>query len=168
MVARLAALVAAAGVTGCASTDDGPITVPSATTTAAIGPAGEEALQRQLSVATVEVGDRVFKFAATCYAPGAGDLLVLGVAEDPESDDSVELYLQAFIADPYIGLRLSDGTLIESALDGPLDIYFQDDAIRVSAVRFVQNLDLGTGEGEDVGLGELEVFCSDYLRELPS
>ena len=119
-------------------------------------------------MATVEVGDRVFEFAATCYAPGAGDLLVLGVAEDPESDGFVELYLQAFIADPYIGLRLSDGTLIESALDGPLDIYFQDDTIRVSAVRFVQSLDLGTGEGESVGLGELQVFCFDYLSDLPT
>ena len=165
MAVWLAALAAAAGLAGCASTDDGPITVSSTATPGAIGAAGEE---RRPSVATVEVGDRVFEFAATCYAPGAGDLLVLGVAEDPESDGFVELYLQAFIADPYIGLRLSDGTLIESALDGPLDIYFQDDTIRVSALRFVQSLDLGTGEGESVGLGELEVFCFDYLRELPT
>lgn len=129
---------------------------------------GEDGSTLAPSEATVQVDDVVYRFAVTCHALGAGDLLVLGVAEDPESERLVEMYLQAFIADPYIGLRVGDGKLIEAALDAPLDLYIQDDVIRASAVRFVHSLDLGTGESESAGLGELEVSCSEYSRGLPT
>lgn len=163
--AILLAVLAVVACAACAATDDGAIVVPSVT--AADESPDDGGAQSQPSEATVEVGDTVYRFAATCYAPGAGDLLVLGVAEDPESDRLVEMYLQAFIADPYIGLRLGDGSLIEAALDAPLDLYIQDDVIRASAVRFVRGLDLRTGDGEDDGFGELEVLCSGYSDDLP-
>ncbi len=113
------------------------------------------------------MSDTVFNFAATCYAPDPDQILVLGAAKDPSTGELLELYLQAFVADPYIGVRLGDGTLVESALDGPLDIYHQDDIVKASSVRFVRELDLDTGEGQEVGLGEVEAMCSEYLRELP-
>ena len=167
--ARVSAVVALAvlGFAACASTDDGAIvsTTVSASTAAAPGSAGQEPPR---SEGTVEVGDTIYRLAVSCYAPGAGDLLVLGVGEDPDSDGFVEMYLQAFLGDPYIGLRLGDGTLLESSLDGPLDLYLQDDVIRASAIRFVEGLDLGTGEATEVGFGELEIFCSGYAKELPS
>ena len=166
-LAALAAAVACAAGAACASTDDGAIIVPSVTTADHLDASDKDGVRLQPSEATVEVGDTVYRFSATCYAPGAGDLLVLGVAEDPESDRLVEMYLQAFIADPYIGLRLGDGRLIEAALDAPLDLYIHDDLIRASAVRFVRSLDLRTGDGEDVGFGSLEVYCSGYSDDLP-
>ena len=166
-LAVLVAAVACAAGAACASTDDGAIVVPSVTAADQFPGSEEDGDPIQPSEATVEVGDTTYRFAATCYAPGAGDLLVLGVAEDPESDRLAEMYLQAFIADPYIGLRLGDGRLIEAALDAPLDLYIQDDVIRASAVRFVSSLDLRTGDGEDAGFGALEVYCSGYSDDLP-
>ena len=77
------------------------------------------------------------------------------------------MYLQAFLGDPYVGLRLADGTLIEPSLDSQLDLYLQDDVIRASAIRFVQDLDLETGSATEVGFGELEIHCYEYSNELP-
>ncbi len=118
-------------------------------------------------MATVRVGDTAYDFAATCYTSGADDLLVVGVAKDPESGRLIEMYLQAYVADPYIGLKLADGTLVEPALDSPLDIQLQDDVVRASAVRFVRILDLDTGESEEYGLGDVEAVCFDCSEELP-
>ena len=152
----------------CASTDDGAIVMPPADDPHGLPSSIVSTSRGPESEATVRVGERVYRFAATCYELGAGDLLVLGLADDPDSELFVEMYLQAFIVDPYIGLRLGDGKLIEAALDAPLDLYVQDDVIRASAVRFVHDLDLTTGEGESAGFGELEVFCSDYSVNPPT
>ncbi len=136
------------------------------------------------SVATVRVGEQVFAFAVDCYAPGAGDYLIVGAGTGTESetnqpdesdqsdrsdqlDEAVELYVQAFFAEPYIGLRLADGTLIEAALDAPLELMAQDDVIRVQDIPLVHSLDLTTGESTDAGLGEIEISCFSYSKELP-
>ena len=97
--------------------------------------------------------------------PVAETAWLQAVAGDPASGGLVELYLQASLADPYVGLRLEDGTLIEPSLDSPLDLYVQDDVIRASAIRFVRDLNLDTGEAADVGFGKFEIHCYSYERE---
>ena len=119
------------------------------------------------SEGTVEIGDTHYQFTVTCQELGAGEVVVVGSGEDPDADGAVELYLQAFLGDPYIGLRLADGTLFEPSLESPLDLYVQDDVIRASAIRFVRDLDLETGTATDVGFGELEIHCYEYSREAP-
>ncbi|MYG99212.1 MAG: hypothetical protein F4144_07060 [Acidimicrobiaceae bacterium] len=119
------------------------------------------------SEGTVEIGDTRYQFTVTCQELGAGDVRVEGTGEDPDSDGTVELYLLAFLVDPYVGLRLADGTLFEPSLESPLDLYVQDDVIRASAIRFVRDLDLETGTATDVGFGELEIHCYEYSREAP-
>ncbi len=161
----LALLVAVAG-SACADTADGPLVSEEAvieevvtTTTAPPEPPRSEGIAK--------VGDVQYEFAVTCHDRGAGDVVVVS---DPDDDDSggVTLYLEASFVDPYVGLRLADGTLIEPSFESPLDLYVQDDVIRASAIRFVKDLNLETGEATEVGFGEFEVHCYSYERELPS
>ena len=172
--------VIAAG-SACASTDDGvqesddPAgeTALTTTTEAPAEPPPTEAPTTSAgpppSEGTVEIGDTVYEFAVSCEELGAGEVIVVGAGEDPDSGGAVELYVQAFLGDPYIGLRLEDGTLFEpSLLEGSLDLYVQDDVIRASAIRFVKDLDLETGAATEVGFGELEIHCYEYSRETNS
>ncbi len=152
---------------GCADTADGPLVtaepvVEDVVTTTAPPP------EQPRSVGTAEIGGTRYEFEVTCHELGAGEVVVIGVGGDPGSGDAVELYLQAFLADPYVGLVLADGTRIEPSLESPLDLYLQADVIRASAIRFVQDLDLETGEAEEVGFGEFEIHCHGYERGLPS
>ena len=163
--ALLAVAAAVVAASGCADTADGPLVVEesvdeevSATTTSA-------ASEPPRSEGTAEIGETRYEFAVTCHERGAGEVVVIGAGDDPASGGLVELYLQAFLADPYVGLRLEDGTLIEPSLDSSLDLYVQDDVIRASAIRFVRDLNLDTGEAADVGFGEFEIHCYSYERE---
>jgi len=165
--ALLAVAGAAAVASACADTADGPLVSEEAvpeevvtTTTAPPEPPSSEG--------TAKVGDVQYEFAVTCHDRGAGDVVVLGAGDDPVSGGPVELYLEASFVDPYIGLRLADGTLIEPSLESPLDLYLQDDVIRASAIRFVQDLNLETGEATEVGFGEFEIHCYSYEREPPT
>ncbi len=115
-----------------------------------------------------EIAGNHYEFAVACHELGAGDVAVIGMGDDPETREPVELYLQAFVADPYVGLRFGDGSLVEPALDSPLVLYVQNDTIRASAIRFVRDLNLETGEAEDLGFGEFEIHCYNYLREPPT
>ena len=119
------------------------------------------------SEGTVEVGDTEYQFTVTCEELGAGEVIVVGSGEAPDAGGTVELYLQAFLGDPYVGLRLADGTLLEPSLESTLDLYVQEDVIRASAIRFVRDLDLETGTATEVGFGELEIHCYEYSREPP-
>ena len=165
--AALVAVAAVATGSACADTADGPLVIEEPVVTEAV-PTTSVAPPAPRSEGTVEIGDTHYRFAVICYAPGAGEVVVIGAGDDPVSDSLVELYLQAFLGDPYVGLRLSDGTRIEPSLDSTLDLYVQDDVIRASAIRFVRDLDLETGEAADVGFGELEIHCNSYEDELPS
>ena len=120
------------------------------------------------SEGTAEIGEIHYQFAVTCHDLGAGEVVVIGAGDDPVSGGLVELYVQAYIGDPYVGLRLADGTLIEPSLDSQLDLYVQEDVIRASAIRFVKDLNLETGEATEVGFGEFEIHCYSYERESPS
>ncbi len=160
-------MAAVAAGSACAGTVDGPLVfeepVPEATAAASSTAPPEP----PPSEGTVEIGETHYEFAVTCHELGAGEVVVVGAGDDPASGGLVELYLQAFLGDPYIGVRLADGTLIEPPLDSPLDLYLQDDVIRASAIRFVQDLDLDTGSATEVGFGALEIHCYEYTNELP-
>ena len=166
--ALLAIAAAVVAISGCADTADGPLVVEEtvdeevATTTTSAPP------EPPRSEGTAEIGETRYEFAVTCHDRGAGDVVVIGAGDDPVSGGLVELYLEASFVDPYVGLRLADGTLIEPSLDSPLDLYVQDDVIRASAIRFVRDLDLETGEATEVGFGEFEIHCYSYEREPPS
>ncbi|MYL02983.1 MAG: hypothetical protein F4011_02220 [Acidimicrobiaceae bacterium] len=172
-------LAAVAAASACAGTGDGPLVsdeTPDEATAATTSSSAPEDPASQApttsegpppSEGTVEIGDTRYQFTVTCQELGAGDVRVEGTGEDPDSDGTVELYLLAFLVDPYVGLRLADGTLFEPSLESPLDLYVQDDVIRASAIRFVRDLDLETGTATDVGFGELEIHCYEYSREAP-
>lgn len=167
--AAAALLVAAASA--CAETSDGPLVVeaPVVETTTTTLPDAPTEIPR--SVGTVEIGETVYRFTVTCQERGAGEVRVIGAGYDPDSDGLVELYVQASLSDPYIGLRLDDGTWIDPSLDSSLDLYVQDDVIRASAIRFVRDQQLDTGEATEaaeVGFGEFEIHCYSYESELPS
>ena len=163
----------------CADTGDGPLqgeepVSATAATTSSVAPPEPAVTEAPTtsegppaSGGTVEVGEILYEFAVTCQERGAGEVVVIGAGDDPVSGDLVELYVQASLVDPYVGLRLPDGTWLEPSLDSPLDVYLQDDVIRASAIRFVQDLDLETGSATEVGFGELEIHCYEYTNELP-
>ena len=160
-------VAAVAAGSACADTVDGPLVIeePVPETTAPTSTVAPP--QPPRSEGTVEIGETHYQFAVTCQELGAGEVVVVGAGDDPVSGEVVELYLQAFLSEPYVGLRLADGTLIEPSLDSQLDLYLQDDVIRASAIRFVQDLDLETGSATEVGFGELEIHCYEYSNELP-
>ena len=159
-------VAAVAAGSACAGTVDGPLVIeePVPETTA---PRSTVTPPAPPSEGRVEIGETHYQFAVTCHERGAGEVVVVGSGDDPASGGPVELYLQASLADPYVGLRLADGTLIEPSLESTLDLYLQDDVIRASAVRFVQDLDLETNSATEVGFGELEIHCYEYSNELP-
>ena len=166
--AALLALAAVTAGSACADTGDGPLLTeePASETTAPTTSVAPPEAPR--SEGTAEIGEIHYQFTVTCHELGAGEVVVVGAGDDPVSGGLVELYLQAFLGDPYIGLRLADGTLIEPSLESPLDLYLQNDVIRASAIRFVQDLDLETGEATEVGFGEFEIHCNSYENELPA
>ncbi|MDE0160586.1 MAG: hypothetical protein OXL98_02510 [Acidimicrobiaceae bacterium] len=163
----LAVAGAAAAASSCADTADGPLVSEEAVSGEVVTPTAAPPEPRR-SDGTAKIGDAQYEFAVACHDRGAGDVVVLGAGDDPVSGGLVELYLEASFVDPYVGLRLADGTLIEPSLDSPLDLYLQDDVIRASAIRFVQDLNLETGEATEVGFGEFEIHCRSYERESPS
>ena len=171
--AALVAVAAVATGSACADTADGPLVIEEPVVTEAV-PTTSVAPPAPRSEGTVEIGDTHYQFRVTCQEQGAGEVVVIGVAHDPDSpgsDDLVELYVKASFSDPYIGLLFADGTRLEPSvdLDSPLDLYLQDDVIRASAIRFVRPTDEAeVGSGEFVGFGEVEIHCYSYENELPS
>ena len=167
------------GASACADTGDGPLQdeepiTETAVTTSSVAPPEPTVSEGPTtsegppaSEGTVEVGETAYQFAVTCQERGAGEVVVIGAGDDPASGGLVELYVQASLAEPYVGMRLPDGTWLEPSLDSSLDLYLQDDVIRASAIRFVQDLDLETGTATEVGFGELEIHCYEYANELP-
>ncbi len=165
----VAALVAVVAVTsGCADTDDGPPFTTEAAVEESVVTTTSARPEPPQSEGTVEIGEIRYEFAATCHKLSAGEVVVVGVGDDPATGDLVELYVQDFPDDPYVGLRFADGTLVEPSFESALDLYVQDDVIRASAIRFVQDLNLETGEATEAGFGEFEIRCYDYVQGPPT
>ena len=166
--AALVALLALATLAGCASTDDGAAAMPDVVENEPATSSVNASAELPRAVGVVEVDDELYRLVVDCYALGAGEVVALGAGEAAESGEMVEMYLQAFLGAPYIGIRLADGTRLEPSLDSPLALYVQDDAIRASSIQFVKDLELETGEGTEVGWGRIEIICPRYSDELPA
>ena len=169
--ASILGLASAAGVAGCSIEDRAgdarPTTSSTATstttTTSTTAPTGER------SAAFVEVAGAAYDLDATCHAPGVGEVVI--TAQTPGLvEPRIELYLQAFLAEPYVGISVTSAgetTLYEPSLAAPLEIVQQDDVFRVDDVALVTDLDLETGAGTDAGPGTVVVECASYEDGLP-
>ena len=151
-------------VAGCG--DDGPavqpvpVTVVPTTTTAVPAP-------DIVTNGWVQVGELTFDLAFTCYAPGPGDVVAIGVGEHPESGQHVEALIQGFLGQPYVGVTVGGSVRYEATLDGPLEVFVHDGTISAGAIEWTRGMDLGSGRGERVGYGAVFVSCEDYVHDLP-
>ena len=115
----------------------------------------------------IQVGGLTLDLAFTCFAPGAGDVVAVGVGEHPVSGQEVKALVQGFLGRPYVGVMVGDQVMFEAALDDPLDVYLHDDKITAGAVRWQKGLDLESGQGEPAGFGAVFVDCPGYESGLP-
>jgi hypothetical protein len=115
---------------------------------------------------SITAGDDRFDFAGVCYDVGAGDVVVLGSGTDVRGR-SFDVLLQAFFGESYVGVDFADGTLLEPALDSPVDLSLEGDIVRGRSIRFVTGLDLDGARGSTAGEGAVEVTCGGYARGLP-
>jgi hypothetical protein len=165
-------LIAGGLVIVACSVDDGPgeSTRPTTTTEATDRAETESTTTTTLtpSVGIVEVAGESHEIEATCYAPGAGEVLAVGVAATDAG--RIEVYLQAFLGAPYLGISvMGDDTVVyEAAIDRPLDISYEGDVLRVDDIALVTDLDLESGTSVDAGVGSVVVECRAYEAELPS
>ena len=90
------------------------------------------------SVGVVTVAEASYDITATCYAPGAGEVLAIGSAMTPDGD-RVELYLQAFLGAPYVGISVYGAQTItyEAAIDRPLTITYEANILRADDIDLV-------------------------------
>ena len=70
----------------------------------------------------IQVGGLTLDLAFTCFAPGAGDVVAVGVGEHPVSGQEVKALVQGFLGRPYVGVMVGDEMMFEAALDDPLDV----------------------------------------------
>lgn len=114
----------------------------------------------------VTIGSTQYTFAFECWAAGAGDILALGVGLDPESDETTQVIVQAFLGQPYVSVLVGDDRILELAIDKPADLFVQSDTIRGSALRFV-DAEGSAGVGKSIGLGSVTVDCESFAPGLP-
>tara|TARA_Y100000590_G_scaffold462158_1_gene625562 strand:- start:937 stop:1440 length:504 start_codon:yes stop_codon:yes gene_type:complete len=157
-----AVLVAVLVVTaGCG--DEVPVVEPEpvvTTTTRAPGPEVK-------TNGWVQVGDQTFDLFFTCYSPGAGDVAAIGVGEEASSSQNVEVLIQGFLGQPYVGVTVGESILYESMLEGSLEVFVHDGTISAGAIEWTRGLDLESGRGERVGYGAVFVSCAEYIHDLP-
>jgi len=115
----------------------------------------------------VQVGDQTFDLLFTCYSPGAGDVAAIGVGEEASSGQNVEVLIQGFLGQPYVGVTVGESILYESMLEGSLEVFVHDGTISAGAIEWTRGLDLESGRGERVGYGAVFVSCAEYIHDLP-
>ena len=151
----LAGLVAL-GAAACSDSGDAA-TLEQVTSTVPSGPNG-----------SVVIGEVTYPFTMACYAPGAGAVVAVGSGIEPGTGKSTRALVQAFFRDSYVGVTVGDNEVVyEPSLDEPLELFYQDDTVRGSAIPFVKNLDLQARAGTPVGLGTVTVACAEYQSGLP-
>lgn len=174
-----AALVAfaVAGVS-CSSTvaDSAPVTTTTTTTTSTTTPP-----TTQLEVVTtirripakelaseghITIGATRYDFAFECYAAGAGDILALGVGDDPETGEPTQAVVQAFLGQPFVAVLIAESRVLELGIEDPAELFVQGEMIRGSALRFV-DAEGSAGVGEAIGLGTVTVACQGFAPGLP-
>ena len=82
----------------------------------------------------VQVGDQTFDLFFTCYSPGAGDVAAIGVGEEASSGQNVEVLIQGFLGQPYVGVTVGESILYESMLEGSLEVFVHDGTISAGAM----------------------------------
>ena len=115
----------------------------------------------------IQVGGLTLDLAFTCFAPGAGDVVAVGVGVHPVSGLDVKALVQGFLGRPYVGVMVGGEVMFEAALDDPLEVYVLDNKITAGAVRWQEGLDLESGQGEPAGFGAVFVDCPGYESDLP-
>ena len=115
----------------------------------------------------VQVGGLTLDLAFTCFAPGAGDVVAVGVGVHPVSGLDVKALVQGFLGRPYIGVMIGGEVMFEAALDDPFDVYVHDNKLTTGAIRWQEGLDLESGQGEPAGFGAVFVDCPGYESGLP-
>ncbi len=118
------------------------------------------------STGSITIGQVEYEFAFECFAAGAGDVLALGIGEDPETRALTQATVQMFLGQPYVSILIDGGRTLELAIDAPAELFLQSGSISGSALRFVEAGD-GAGVGEEIGLGSVLVECSSFLPGLP-
>lgn len=114
----------------------------------------------------ITVGEDQYNFSFECYAAGAGDILALGVGVDPETSETTQAIVQAFLGQPYVAVFVGDRAIRELAIDQPAELFVQGDNIVGSALRFVDVVETA-GVGEELGLGSVSVGCASFAPGLP-
>ncbi|NIV55700.1 MAG: hypothetical protein GWN48_09095 [Actinobacteria bacterium] len=158
--------------TTCSVTDEPNRAEPTSTTSPSATAATDSTSTTTtvpVSAGLIRIGPASYDLDVTCIAPGAGELLAVGVGRDV-NDKPVEAFVQAFLGEPYVGLRVGTGqeeVLFESRLEGVLEFSIADDVLRFPEVDFVTDLDLVSGEFTPAGLGSVVIECRAYEDELP-
>ncbi len=172
MVSRLALVAVSAALTfsSCTVVDTTPEGPPTPQVRATTAPTTSLAANDQTpSVGLVTVGGESFDLDFECFAPGAGEILAVGLGRASDGR-RIEAYLQAFLGSPYMAIAVIDDTtvLYEAAVDRPLNVAYNFDTLRVDDVALVTDLNLETGIGTDAGLGTIVVECRSYAKDLPA
>ena len=122
--------------------------------------------QELMSEGTITIGAIDYGFAFECYAAGAGDILALGIGSDPETGEETQAIVQAFLGQAYVAVLQGSDRVQELAVDQPAELFVQGEAIRGSALRFVDSAGI-PGVGEELGLGAVSVDCNGFAPGLP-
>ncbi len=166
--------ICALGVSACSSDlqEAAPATTTAAPTTTTTTVLEVVTTVRQVpaeelgSVGYITIGDIQYDFAFECFAAGAGDILALGVGEEPETEIVTQAVVQAFFGQPYVSVVIGNEQIIELAIDAPAELFVQSGEVRGSALRFVHS-NGDVGEGESLGLGRVNVACDSFAPGLP-
>ena len=140
-------------------------TTPTSTTA---GPLGDDPVP-DASAAFVEIAGAAYDLDAECHAAGVGEIVITALTPGL-IEPRIELYMQAFLAEPYVGISVTadgESVLHEPDLTIPFEIVQQGDVFRVDDVALVTDLDLSTGEATAAGTGTIVVECATYSDGLP-
>jgi hypothetical protein len=179
----VAAAVAMTTLAGACSSTAAQVTPTTRSTTSTAAPTSttESPSTTQLEVVTtirrvpspelgseghIMIGSTRYDFAFECYHAGAGDILALGVGDDPDGDETTQAIVQAFLGQTYVAVLIGEARVLELAIDQPAELFVQSDLIRGSALRFVDAAG-SAGVGEDLGLGTVTVSCQGFAPGLP-
>lgn len=161
--------VVALAVTGCSVTDEPNLGTPPTTTTTVATTSTSTTTTLPPSVGLVRIGPSAYDLTFTCIAPGAGEILAVGLGTDVNGR-RVESYVQAYVGEPFVGVVVGEGdnaVRFEPRIDRRLEFDLVDDVLRFDDVDFVSDLDLETGEFTPAGVGSVVVECRSYEEELP-
>ena len=70
----------------------------------------------------VQVGGLTFDLNFACFAPGAGDVVAVGIGDHPASGQAIKVLVQGFLGRPYVGLMIAEEVAFEAALEDPLEV----------------------------------------------